>query len=99
MVDEPVGVLVCLPVEDGFVPVAGSQEEICADCVTVIWVSPASKKVAGEGAIYCCPICSVKRISADPDPRFGKISDEQLEELREAMDGYRYDAGSRRRRR
>ncbi len=77
--------LVCVPVRKGFVPVAGSSEEICADCGTVVWASLASKKLAGEGAIYCCLLCAGKRLKADPGPKFSKISDEQLEELRRAF--------------
>ena len=76
--------LACVP-RMGFLPVEGSHKKNCADCGIGIWVSPASRKVAGEGAIYCCLACSGKRITEDPNPEFAEISDEQIEELRKAI--------------
>jgi hypothetical protein len=79
--------LVCIPASLDSQPVEGSQKDTCADCGTDIWVSVASKEVAGKDATLCCMSCATTRSGDDPNPQVMPMSQGQLEEFMQEIFG------------
>jgi hypothetical protein len=83
MSDDAPDMLVCGPPRGRQVP--GTALALCADCGKAIAVAPSGQALVSKGAVAVCLACGMDRVEADPDPRLGAISAEQLDELRQVL--------------
>lgn len=71
-------VLICGPDR---VPIAGSSQDTCRGCAAVVWLSPASRKIADTvgATIYCVDCANRLGLLKDAEVR---VTREQFEEVR-----------------
>ena len=79
--------LVCLPVTVTTLIVPGSTKTDCTDCGQRVWVSAASLALGKEqGAKIICMDCANKRAAKDEDVEIQPPTEEQLREIRDAIE-------------
>lgn len=81
--------LICAPVIDPGRDrrAKGSIVASCAECERQVWIAPSGQALIAEQAprVLCIP-CGHEAILADPKPDIAPITEEQMRELRGAMD-------------
>ena len=73
--------VVCRPTEN-FAPVAGSVRVYCNLCATEVWLSPATRELAGDSALILCIDCAPGVIETAAEVELLTPTAEQLAELR-----------------